>query len=39
MFPIWFLKLIVIGGIALCVAGAVGLMIFLVVDLKGKRIW
>lgn len=39
IFSVWFLKLIVIGGIALCIAGAVGLMVFLISDMKEKRIW
>lgn len=39
MFPVWFLKLIVIGGIGLCIVGALGLLTFLIFDMKGKRIW
>ncbi len=39
IFPVWFLKLIVLGGIALCIAGAMGLLVFLLFDMKGKRIW
>lgn len=39
IFPVWFLELIVIGGLALCSAGAAALIVFLVIDLKENEIW
>lgn len=39
IFPVWFLQLIVIGGLALCGAGAATLIVFLVIDLKENEIW
>ncbi|QDV12013.1 hypothetical protein CA51_18890 [Rosistilla oblonga] len=39
MFPIWFLKLIVFGGLLLCAAGAVLLIVFLICDSRKNRIW
>ena len=39
IFPVWFLQLIVIGGLALCGAGAAALIVFLVLDRKENEIW
>lgn len=39
MFPLWFLQVLVIGGLALCAVGVVFLLTLLVLDFKGKRIW
>jgi hypothetical protein len=39
IFPVWFVQFIVIGGLALCIAGAAALIVFLVIDLKDKQIW
>ncbi len=38
-FSVWFLKVIVFGGLALCAFGAVSLLIFLIIDSRQKRIW
>ncbi|QDV68224.1 hypothetical protein Poly24_19330 [Rosistilla carotiformis] len=39
IFSVWFLKVIVYGGLLLCAAGAVLLIVFLVCDSLKKRIW
>lgn len=39
MFPLWFLQVVVIGGLLLCSLGIVTLLVFLVLDSKDKRIW
>jgi hypothetical protein len=39
MFPIWFLELIVYGGLLLCGLGAVALVVFLIFDSQKKQIW
>jgi hypothetical protein len=39
LFPIWFVQLIVIGGLVLCGTGAAALIVFLISDSKQKRIW
>ncbi len=39
MFPLWLLQTLVIGGLVLCGIGAAALIVFLVLDLKGKKIW
>lgn len=39
MFPLWFLQVVVIGGLLLCGLGIVTLLVFLVLDSKDKRIW
>ena len=39
MFPVWFLQFIIFGGVVLCGLGAVTLIVFLILDMKDKRIW
>lgn len=39
MFPLWFLQVVVIGGLLMCGLGIVTLLVFLVLDSKDKRIW
>jgi len=39
LFPLWFFKLLIIGGLVLCGAGAAALIVFLILDLRAKRIW
>ncbi len=38
MFPLWFLELIVVGGLTLCGVGAAALIVFWILDFKEKRI-
>jgi len=39
MFPIWFVKAIVLGGLVLCAFGVAVLVLFLLSDSRKKRIW
>lgn len=39
LFPLWLLKVLVFGGLIMCSAGVVLLIVFLVIDTKQKRIW
>ncbi len=39
IFPLWFLQLMVIGGIILCSIGALALLAFLILDKKDNQIW
>lgn len=39
MFPLWLLQTLVIGSIAMCIAGAAMLVVFLFVDSKENKIW
>ena len=39
IFPLWLLKILVIGGLVLCGAGAAALVVFWWMDLKNKQIW
>lgn len=39
IFPLWLLQTLIIGSIAMCIAGAVMLVAFLIVDSKDKKIW
>lgn len=39
VFPVWLLKSLVFGGIALCGLGAAALLIFLAIDKYSNRIW
>ncbi len=39
MFPLWLLQALVIGGLILCAAGVITLIIFLLFDSKNKNIW
>jgi hypothetical protein len=39
LFPLWLLKTLVIGGLVLCTAGVVTLLVFLIIDSKDKQIW
>ena len=39
MFPLWFLQVVVVGGLLMCGLGIVTLLVFLVLDSKDKRIW
>jgi hypothetical protein len=39
LFPIWFFKLLIIGGLVLCGMGAAALIVFLLFDSRAKRIW
>ncbi|QDT07725.1 hypothetical protein K227x_61530 [Rubripirellula lacrimiformis] len=39
MFPLWFLEWLIIGSLVLCGAGAMMLVVFLIVDSKGNKIW
>jgi len=39
IFPVWFLNIMVLGGLVLCVAGVAALVGFLIVDSRQKRIW
>ena len=38
-FPLWFLQLIVIGGLVLCGVGAAALVTFFLIDKKQNKIW
>ncbi|MEZ6098458.1 MAG: hypothetical protein R3E01_05760 [Pirellulaceae bacterium] len=38
-FPLWFLQIIVIGGLVLCGTGAAALLVMLIVDSRSKKIW
>lgn len=39
MFPLWLLQGLVIGSLVLCGAGALMLVIFLIIDSADKKIW
>lgn len=39
MFSLWLLQTLIIGSIAMCIAGAAMLVVFLIVDSKDKKIW
>jgi hypothetical protein len=39
LFPVWLLQILIIGGLVLCGAGAVALLIFLILDKRSKQIW
>ncbi len=39
MFPLWLLQVLVIGALGLSTIGVVGLIAFLIIDLRGKQIW
>lgn len=39
MFPLWLLQWLVIGGLVLCAAGAILLIVFLIADTRDKQIW
>ncbi|WP_261364140.1 hypothetical protein [Stieleria tagensis] len=39
IFPVWLVQFLVIGGLALCGAGAVALIVFLIVDKRSKQVW
>jgi len=39
MFPLWFLQLLVVGGLVLCGIGVLMLIAFLIVDSKDRQIW
>ncbi|TWT61387.1 hypothetical protein Pan54_21230 [Rubinisphaera italica] len=39
LFPLWFLQLIVFGGLFLCTLGVIGLLTFFIIDSKQNNIW
>ncbi|XZE54655.1 hypothetical protein SH139x_000630 [Planctomycetaceae bacterium SH139] len=39
LFPLWFLKILISSGLALCLFGSLSLLVMLVADIKHKRMW
>ena len=39
LFPLWFLRLLVFGGLTLCALGSLLLLAMLFLDIKHKRMW
>lgn len=39
LFPLWLLQVLVIGGLVLCSAGVVTLIVFLIIDSRDQQIW
>lgn len=39
VFPVWLLQILIYGGLALCGAGALTLLIFLLIDKRSNQIW
>ncbi|TWU44983.1 hypothetical protein Q31b_01540 [Novipirellula aureliae] len=39
MFPLWLLRILVIGALVHCSVGVAVLVAFLISDLKNKKIW
>jgi hypothetical protein len=38
-FPVWFLRLIVYGGLVFSLLGAGTLLTLLIIDIKKRRLW
>lgn len=39
LFPLWFLQVLVVGGVIMCGGGVCMLLIFLILDSRNKNVW